>query len=128
MADVIGLEEKKKRKQKKLDQDKAKKAFALLKVFECASCCLKCVRCGTRLELSQTQSLVPGTPHRFCDTCHEEFSEFQRRVSGSRNNDFYWYNEEWLDMWEAWANYQDAIKRFLNSKQVIRLRYELRKG
>lgn len=128
MADVIELEEKKKKKQKKLNQDKAKKALALLKVFECASCHLKCARCGTRLELTQIQSLVSGTPYRFCNSCQGEFSEFQKRVSGVANADIYWYNDEWLDMWKAWTNYQDSIKRFLNSKEVIRLRYELRRG
>lgn len=127
MADVIGLEEKKKKKQKRIDQDNAKKALALLKVFECASCHLKCARCGTRLELSQIQSVVSGIPYRFCESCEEEFIDFQKRVGGSASNRIYWYNDEWLGMWEAWTNYQESVKRFLNSKEVIRLRYELRR-
>lgn len=130
MANVIGLEEKKEKKQKKIDQDKIKKALALLKVLECASCYLKCARCGTQLELSHMRSPVSGTPYRFCNSCQREYSEFQRRISGgaNRNNDIFWYNDEWLDMWKAWTDYQDSVKRFLNSKEVIRLRYELRRG
>lgn len=128
MAAVIGLEEKKKKRQRKMDREKAKKALALLKVFECASCHLKCARCGTQLELSQIQSLISGTPYRFCNSCHGEFSEFQKRVNGGSSDDLYWYNNEWLDMWRAWTNYQDAVKRFINSKEVIRLRYELGRG
>ncbi len=30
-------------------------------------------------------------------------------------------------MWRAWTDYQEAVKRFLNSKEIVRLRYELRK-
>ncbi len=128
MADVIGLEETKRRKQKKIDQDGARKALALLKVFECASCYLKCARCGMRLELSQIPAVVSNIPYRFCETCHEEFGEFQRRVRGGRKKDFYWYNEEWVNMWKAWTSYQEAVRGFLNSREVLRLRYELKRG
>jgi len=128
MATVIEIEDKKKRKMKAIDQDRATKASALLKVFECASCYLKCARCGVHLKLNQTQHTASKTPYRFCSTCSEEFAEFQSRMDGDRDKDLYWYNDEWLDMWKAWTGYQKAIKRFLNSKEVIRLRYELRKG
>jgi len=128
MADVIGLEEKMQKKRRRMDQERAKKAVALLKVFECASCHLKCARCGIRLEVSQVHPPASGIPYRFCNSCQEEFSEFQRRVSRGSSGDIYWYNAEWLDMWRAWTTYQDCIKRFLNSKEVIRLRYELRRG
>lgn len=128
MADVIGLEEKKKKRQKQIGQDKARKALALLKALECASCHLKCARCGVQLESNEMQSLVAGTPYPFCNSCRGEFIEFQKGLNGGKRNDIYWHNEEWLDMWKAWTNYQEAVKRFLNSKEVIRLRYELRRG
>ncbi len=128
MATVIEIEQKKRRKREKIDHDRARKASALLRVFECASCYLRCSRCGVRLEVNQTQHLSSNRPFRFCDTCHEEFSEFQKRVDGGKKNDLYWYNEAWLDMWRAWTDYQKAVKRFLNSKEIVRLRYELRKG
>jgi hypothetical protein len=122
MADVIGLQRKKREKQLQTDQEKARKVQAFLKVFECASCHLKCARCGTQLELSRVQSLVSGMPYRFCRSCENEFAAFQKRLKGNTENDIYWYNEEWLEMWKAWTRYQDAVKRFLNSKEVIRLR------
>ncbi len=128
MTEVIELEEKKKEKRKRMDQEKAKKALALLKILECASCHIKCARCGTRLEVSQVQSLISDIPYRFCDCCREEFSEFQKRVKRGGRNEIYWYNDEWFDMWEAWTDYQDAVKRFLSSKEVVRLQYELRRG
>jgi hypothetical protein len=128
MARVIEIEEKKKRKRKKIDHVKAGKASALLKVFECASCYLKCARCGVRLEPGQTQYVVSRSPYGFCKTCHEEFSEYEMRMSGRGKDEFYWYNDQWLEMWKAWTDYQAAIERFLTSKEVLRLRYELKKG
>ncbi len=125
MADVIGLEEKMQKKRRRMNQERAKKAMALLKVFECASCHLKCARCGTRLEVNQIHPPASGIPYRFCDCCREEYSEFQKRGGKDSRGDIYWYNAEWLDMWQAWITYQDCIKRFLNSKEVIRLQSEL---
>ncbi len=128
MARVIEIEEKKRRKRKKIDHHMARKASALLKVFECASCYLKCARCGVRLDPGQKEYAVSPSPYGFCKTCHEEFREYEMRMSGRGKDEFYWYNDQWLDMWKAWTDYQAAIKRFLASKEVLRLRYELKKG
>jgi hypothetical protein len=84
MAEVIGLEEKK--RETKGEQDKTKQTLALLKVLECASFHLKCAR-GTQLELSQMSSLVSGTPYRFFHWCRAEFGAFQERVTRGGQSD-----------------------------------------
>ncbi|NIO04308.1 MAG: hypothetical protein GTN74_06740 [Proteobacteria bacterium] len=60
MATVIEIEQKKRRKRQRIDHDSARKASALLRVFECASCYLKCSRCGVRLEATR-HSIVTRT-------------------------------------------------------------------
>jgi len=80
------------------------------------------------LEWFDIPSLAAGTPYRFCSSCRGEFTEFQKKLNTGPDNGVYGYNEEWLDMWKAWTNYQETVKRSLNSKEVIRLRYELRRG
>lgn len=122
MAEVIDLEAKKKRDQdKKAALERAKKMKAVLQMFQCSRCAVKCMKCGSQLHMSPPQESGPGPAYRFCESCKEEYLEFLERLHGRGDPTFYWYNREWMEVWKAWMRYQDALGRYQLSEEFRRL-------
>jgi hypothetical protein len=113
MANIIDLAEKKKLEQaRRLSQDRSRRMNLVLQVFQCSKCALKCTKCGGQLEARTTEPQSPSTPYRLCESCFEEYEEFLERLHSRGNPEFYFYNQEWMDVWKAWMNYQDALNRY----------------
>ncbi|MGQ9857971.1 MAG: hypothetical protein ACUVS3_04680 [Thermodesulfobacteriota bacterium] len=127
MAEVIDLKAKKKRDQdKKAALERARKMEAVLQMFQCSRCSVKCMKCGSQLQMSPPQESGPGLAYRFCESCKEEYLEFLERLHGRGDPTFYWYNREWMDVWKAWMHYQDALGRYQLSEEFRRLIDEIK--
>jgi len=127
MGDIVKFDEcmeteKKKRKQKRIE-----KLTAMRKIFECTKCALKCNRCGTQVDIARTSSYLKEVPYRFCMSCEDEFKDFLDKRKGNGRKDLYWHNHEWMAMWQAWIHYQEAIKKYENSREFKRLLNDLRR-
>ena len=110
------IESKKQERQRELHRGKVE---AIQKVMQCSSCPLKCAMCG--LHLSETDSShisAPTLGYSFCESSRKEFEDFLSISSGKKRPDLFWHNKEWIHMWSAWLNYQQAISGFINSTEI----------
>jgi hypothetical protein len=113
MAEIIDLDQKKKQESVKREQDeRAKRMELILQMFQCTVCTKKCMKCGSQLEGDVHPQPSRSIPYRFCQSCREEYEEFLERLQGRGNPNHYWYNQEWMEIWKAWMNYQEALKRY----------------
>jgi hypothetical protein len=64
-------------------------------------------------------------PYRFCASCSEEYIDYIERLKGGGDSECYWRNDEWLESWRRWIDYQGALDRFIRSKEFSRLLKEL---
>ncbi len=127
MAEVIDLEAKKRKDQhRKAALERSRKIEALLHMFQCSRCNMKCMKCGSQMELVSADDSDPSFPYRFCQSCKEEYVEFLERLHGRGDPQFYWYNREWMEVWKAWMHYQDALGRYQISEEFRRLMEELK--
>lgn len=127
MAEIIDLEAKKKKgRDKKAQQERLKKAEAVLQMFQCTHCSIKCMKCGSQVQLAETGQEDTRVPYRFCQACREEYLEFLERLHGRGDPSLYWYNREWMEVWKAWMHYQDALGRYQISEEFRRLLEEMR--
>lgn len=127
MAEVIDLEAKKKRDEdKKAALERSRKMEAVLQMFQCSHCAVKCMKCGSQLQMAPSEGSEPGLPYRFCESCREEYREFLERLHGRGDPACYWYNREWMEVWKAWMHYQDALGRYQLSKEFRRLMEEIK--
>ena len=65
-------------------------------------------------------------PYNFCESCKEEYLDYIDRLRGGGNPEYYWHNENWLDIWQKWIDYQHTIDCYLKSKEFNRLLQELK--
>jgi len=127
MAEVIDLEAKKKKDQnRKAALERSRKIEAVLHMFQCSQCAMKCMKCGSQMELVPHESSEPRLPYRFCQSCKEEYMEFLERLHGRGDPECYWYNKEWMEVWKAWMHYQDALGRYQISEGFRRLMDEIK--
>ena len=68
----------------------------------------------------------PRIPYRFCESCSEEYIDYIERLKGKGDSDCYWHNDDWLEIWKRWIDYQGVIDRYLKSKEFIQLVQELK--
>jgi len=130
MAEVIQIGQKLKHsKKKEAEIIKKRKILAVRKVFQCTQCAFKCEKCGTQINPMNTgepnnirESLIP---YRFCESCAEEYVDYKKRLEGEKNPDCYWHNDEWVNVWKKWIDYQNVIRHYLKSKEFLRLLKEL---
>ncbi len=126
MGKIIDLEKKKAEdRKKKEEEEKIKKMHTAAQMFQCSHCRLKCVKCGTQIEMDKMMPYPSHVPYRFCNNCLEEYLEFQKRLHGCDSSEYYWYNEEWLDIWKSWIRYHEDLKRYESSRGYQRLLEEL---
>ena len=131
MADVIAIDKKRKIKDKKRSgQIRMHKIMAVRKVFHCTHCASKCEKCGSQLGLGpgngQKKPASQHIPYNFCESCSEEYIDYLKRLQGGGNPEHYWHNDAWLDIWQKWIHYHNAIDTYLKSKEFTRLLQELK--
>jgi len=130
MSKIISLDDKLKLTAEQRDAlTHKRKILAVRQVFQCTHCASKCERCGTTIG-PENQSHVdnPRVPYNFCDGCAEEYIEYINRLQGKGDSKDYWYNNDWLKVWQTWIQYQGAIDQYLRSKEFRQLLDELHPG
>jgi hypothetical protein len=129
VADVIPLDRKLQLAKEKKDAIiRLQKIKAVQKAFQCSRCALRCEKCGSQIEQAEPQ--IPAdnareVPYRFCHNCLEEYLDFIGKLQGKGNPDYYWHNEAWLNVWDKWVGYQNAIDQYLKTKEFLKLLNEL---
>ncbi len=130
MADVISFSEKLKyTREKEATLIRQRKILMVRKVFQCTQCPFKCEKCGAHIE--HGPQVNPGmnprkTLYRFCESCQEEYNEYLERLKGGGDPECYWHNDDWLQMWRSWIDYQGATDRYMKSQEFKRLLQELK--
>lgn len=104
-------------KQKKLDAEQKRMVDAARKVLVCFTCKMKCARCGSQVDVPAS-GLPAELPFHLCRTCAEDYLEYASFLRGAERKDIPWHNQEWQEMWQAWIEYQKALRRFQTSSAV----------
>ncbi|MCP4688153.1 MAG: hypothetical protein GY859_08890 [Desulfobacterales bacterium] len=132
MADVISFNEKLKySREKQAALIRQRKILMVRKVFQCTQCPFKCEKCGAHLEQAPQQDPGKESPkriYRFCESCQEEYNDYLERLRGGGDPDCYWHNDDWLQLWRSWIDYQGATDRYMKSKAFTRLLQELKQS
>ena len=131
MADIIPLNKKLQHiKEKEAEIIRKRKILAVQKIFQCTHCAFKCEKCGTQIdgeEVTNTSKINElKIPYRFCESCTEEYVDYIKSLQGKGDPKYYWHNEEWLELWRRWIDYQGNIDRYLKSKEFKQLLHELK--
>jgi len=109
------LEDKRRKKQVEAYRDKFE---AVQRVLQCSACHFKCAMCGRHKKGAESSS-PPSTSSiesTLCEGCRSEFEAFQKILKEGRSGpDIFWHNDEWIDLWTRWLDYQRSISKFRNS-------------
>jgi len=125
MSKVIDLEKRLQLEQKKkVKIDKAKKLEFIRKFLQCKRCLARCSMCGVQFDSNEMYKRYHG-PYRFCPSCQEEYDEYMRVKDSGAETTCYYHNEEWLEIWQNWLKYQEALKKYTESPEFIELLREV---
>jgi hypothetical protein len=83
--------------------------------------------CGYHLNTADAPNTPPFSPSNFylCESCRAEFKEYMDITSGKKKSDISWHNREWVKLWSAWFDFQQAIQEFKDSIEFELLIEEL---
>jgi Pyruvate/2-oxoacid:ferredoxin oxidoreductase delta subunit len=124
VADIIDLEKRRQHQENdKANALRREKIDVLKKVLQCARCQLKCSRCGVQIDESD-QNNEPKLPYPLCSGCGDEYEAYLKLRSGEFA-ERYWYNEEWMEVWQTWLKHQKALDQYRDSQEFIKLLREL---
>jgi hypothetical protein len=131
VADIISLGDKlKQTEEEKQELIRKRKVLAVQKVFQCSQCAFKCEKCGVQMCQSeqgeQPEADEIRVPYRFCESCAEEYLDYIERLQGRGDPHRYWHNDDWLEVWKKWIDYQGVMDRYLRSKEFMQLLQELK--
>ena len=109
------LEDKRRKQQVEAYRDKFE---AVQRVLQCSACHFKCAMCSRHIKGSESSS-PPSTASiesTLCESCRSEFEAFQQiSKEGRSGSDIFWHNDEWIELWARWLDYQRSISKFKNS-------------
>ena len=109
------LEDKKRKQQLALYRQQVE---TIQRIVQCASCHLRCAMCGCHLKGAEASCPVSSSRgFTLCQSCDAEFQDFLKMTKGRRRKDIFWHNQEWLDLWSAWLDYQNALRAFRRSPE-----------
>jgi hypothetical protein len=106
------------RKRKEQVQEYRDRFEAMQRVLQCSACQYKCAMCNRHIDRSDSSNPPPSTPTEFnlCESCRSEFEAFKlASQEGQVESDVFWHNNEWIELWTCWLNYQRSIDSFRNS-------------
>ena len=131
MTKIIQLDDKLQHsKEKKAEIIRKRKILAVQKIFQCTQCIFKCEKCGTQIRHDQKSTVGAAgdfkVPYRFCESCSEEYGDYIQRLQGKLTPEYYWHNQDWIEVWNKWIDYQNVMGRYLKSKEFRRLLSELK--
>lgn len=135
MANIISLNGRIRQKQAAEEQQtNRRKAYALRQAYRCRRCSSICEKCG--LEIDENELMKPrpdhdhevAIPYRFCEPCLEEYLDFIHRLQGKGKQHYYWRNDEWLETWRRWIDYQASMDRYVKTREFARLVEEMQRG
>jgi hypothetical protein len=128
LADIISLDDKlETSREKKAALRRRQKAVAVRRVVQCTSCSFKCEKCGTQIEpRTDDKAKHQRLPYKFCEACDDEYQDYLERLQGRGDPDCYWHNDDWLDSWRKWIDYQGSVDRYVKSKEFSRLLQEFK--
>jgi hypothetical protein len=132
LADIIPLDDKiEVAREKKAAVRRQQKGVIVRRVLQCTGCSLKCEKCGSQIEAGAvvTSERCPHSrfPYKFCEACEDEYQDYIERLQGRGDADCYWHNDEWLDAWRKWIDYQGSVDRYVKSKEFLMLIQEFKK-
>jgi len=121
MSKIIDIEDRLKLEQKKKRKvERNKKVDAVRKILQCTRCLARCHKCGMQFDTTKIYKRYHGR-FRFCESCQEEYDEFVRLQAEGGESLYYWHNKAWLNLWQRWLDYQDALKEYGESPEFIEL-------
>ncbi len=108
-----------KKKQKETLVTYRSKIRSLRRSVQCSSCHLRCAMCGIRAQTRDSSGRdLKATPEFFlCEDCRKEYEDFVSVHSDGKSSDFFWHNDEWLEMWSSWLRYRSALRAFIKSPE-----------
>ena len=103
------------------------RAEAVQRMVHCASCQLRCAMCGRHAEESAgaCPSISPQHGMNLCESCRSEFETFLQLTEGGKASPVFWHNREWRKLWEAWLDFQRALRDFRVSTEFEQLSDEI---
>jgi hypothetical protein len=130
MAEIISFDH---RRQEADDRDKARerrrKIEAVRRMLNCTQCSTKCLKCGGRITSDGRPGPLPSNlriPYRFCEACAEEYLDYIERLKGRGDGNCYWHNDQWLEAWGKWIDYQSCMDQYIRSREFLQLIQELK--
>ncbi|HDZ89438.1 MAG: hypothetical protein JRJ09_00850 [Deltaproteobacteria bacterium] len=110
------IEDRRRKQQVETHRDRFE---AMQRLVQCSACHLKCAMCG-RHKKGPEEPSIPGSripvEETLCEGCRSEFEAFKKlSKGGKKDEDPFWHNEEWRQLWTSWLEYQRSIMKFRNS-------------
>jgi hypothetical protein len=94
------------------------KATAARRIVQCCSCALRCGMCGQHMEANETccTRQSGSQPFHLCEACRTDFQDYMDQLNGKVGEELFWHNHEWMGLWFAWVQFQEALRKFKDSK------------
>ncbi len=130
MAEIISFNNRRlEAEDREKHQERLRKIAAVRRLFGCTRCSTKCLKCGVQIG-PENQPGPPISnlriPYRFCDACAEEYLDYIERLKGRGDADCYWHNDQWLEAWGKWIDYQNSMDQYVRSREFLQLIHELK--
>lgn len=130
MAEIISFDNRRQKAEDRLKSQELKRKFETVRrMLNCTHCSTKCLKCGTSI----TPENHPDRrfshlriPYRFCGSCAEDYLEYIERLKGLGDPECYWQNDQWLEVWGKWIEYQGSMDRYVRSREFLQLVQELK--
>ena len=130
MAEIISFDH---RRQEADDREKVRerrrKIEAVRRMLNCTRCSTKCLKCGAQIASAGQPDRLSSNlriPYRFCEACAEEYLDYIERLKGQGDADCYWHNDQWLEAWGKWIDYQSCMDQYIRSREFLQLIHELK--
>ena len=120
MADIISLNDRQNLKEREQSEIIRRQKFSIFqKTLQCSKCPSRCEKCGVQIDMAhaRTDEYTLRVPYRFCESCSSEYMDYIDRLKGKADPAGNWQNEDWMDIWKRWIDYQGAVDRYLKSKE-----------
>jgi len=130
VADIIPLDNKRQSvEEKNAAKLRERKIRAVQSVSLHTRKAPRCEKCGAMIKGTTeevSKNLALRVPYRFCQGCGEEYTDYIECLKGAANPAHFWQQDEWLQAWTRWIDYQGTVDRYLKSGAFKALLDDLR--